>query len=662
MTKTIFTVLSLCFVLGGQLAFTQQWVGTWVSAQQLTESSNMPPSPGLSNNTLRQVVHVTIGGSQLRVLFSNEYGNSALIIHSAHIAVSNGSGNINTGTDKALSFGGSASVTISAGQTVWSDTVSFNLAALSNLAVSLYFGSVPSNVTGHPGSRTTSYIQSGNAVTNTSLSGSSTDHWYILAGIDVATDGTYAAVVTLGDSITDGRGSTTNGNDRWPDALARRLQANAETNKVAVLNQGIGGNAVVSGGLGPTAVSRFTRDVVNQSGVKWCIVLEGVNDIGGSQSATNLINAYNEFIDKAHANNILIYGVPILPFGGSQYDSSSHESTRQTVNDWIRTSGRFDAVIDMDAAVRDSSNPNRLASAYDSGDHLHLNPAGYQKMADSIPLSLLTAGEGTPVPTSTPEPDQTPVPTGTPNQNPIWSGGPYSLNGSSSNYVDLPDGLTNDLSDFSIACWVKLNSLDTWSRIFDFGGDTNVFMMLTPASGNTGYPYFCITTSGNDGEQGINGTGTLPTGSWQHLAVSRSGNTGILYVNTQEAGRNAGITLHPSDLGNTTNNYIGRSQWSADPYLNADIDGFVVYNRALSAQEVSALGSTPPGGTGTLGDANGSGAIDIVDALIIAQYYVGLDPSGFIASNADTNCDGSINIVDALLVAQYYVGLINRFC
>jgi glucuronoarabinoxylan endo-1,4-beta-xylanase len=267
-----------------------------------------------------------------------------------------------------------------------------------------------------------------------------------------------------------------------------------------------------------------------------------------------------------------------------------------------------------------------------------------------------------PADTPTPTPVESPGPTPTPNQNPIWSGGPYSLNGSSSSYVELPDGITGDLYDFSIACWVKLNSLDTWSRIFDFGGDTNVFMMLTPASGNTGYPYFCITTSGNDGEQGINGTGALPTGSWQHLAVTRSGNTGILYINTQEVGRNAGMTLHPADMGNTTNNYIGRSQWSADPYLNADIDGFVVYNRALSAQEVSALGGTPPGGSGDLGDANGSGAIDIVDALIIAQYYVGLDPSGFIAANADTNCDGSINIVDALLVAQYYVGLINRFC
>jgi endo-1,4-beta-xylanase len=275
--------------------------------------------------------------------------------------------------------------------------------------------------------------------------------------------------------------------------------------------------------------------------------------------------------------------------------------------------------------------------------------------------SAPTSGPGEPTPEPTPV--QTAGPTTPPSQDPIWNGGPYTLTGSSSSYVDLPDGLTNDLYDFSIACWVKLNTLDTWSRIYDFGGDTNVFMMLTPASGNTGYPYFCITTSGNDGEQGINGTSALPTGSWQHIAVTRSGNTGILYINKQEVGRNTGITLHPADLGNTTNNYIGRSQWSNDPYLNASIENFVVYNRALSASEVSALGSTPPGGgSGTLGDANGDGAINIVDALLIAQYYVGLNPAGFIAENADTNCDGSINIVDALLVAQYYVGLIQSFC
>ncbi|MBN2536124.1 MAG: hypothetical protein JXB88_24800 [Spirochaetales bacterium] len=182
---------------------------------------------------------------------------------------------------------------------------------------------------------------------------------------------------------------------------------------------------------------------------------------------------------------------------------------------------------------------------------------------------------------------------GTTNPDPVWSGGPYTLNGTS-DYIDLPDGLTNNLGDFSIACWVYLNSRDSWSRVFDFGGSTDVFMMFTPASGDTGNPYFAITTSGNPGEQGINGTSAMPTGSWQHIAVVRSGDTGILYINGQEAGRNNSMTLMPADLGNTTNNYIGRSQWSNDPYLNADIAEFLVYDRGLSASEVTTLASNQP--------------------------------------------------------------------
>jgi peptidoglycan/xylan/chitin deacetylase (PgdA/CDA1 family) len=177
-------------------------------------------------------------------------------------------------------------------------------------------------------------------------------------------------------------------------------------------------------------------------------------------------------------------------------------------------------------------------------------------------------------------------------QEPIFSGGPYALGGS--NYVDLPDGLTNNLSDCSIACWVYLYSRDTWSRIYDFGGSSDVFMMLTPASGDTGYPYFAITTSGNGGEQGINATSALPTGTWQHLTVVLSGNTGILYINGQEVGRNSGVSLNPSDLGNTVNNYVGRSQWPNDPYLNANITGFLIYNTALSAADVSSIASNPP--------------------------------------------------------------------
>lgn len=368
---------------------TNEWVGTWGTSPQLTEQNNMPPSPGLSNNTLRQVVRVTIGGNQVRLKFSNQYGNSAVVMNSVHLAASAGGSSIQGGTDKVIKFDGKESVTIAAGKTVISDTLDFNLTKLTNMAITIYFGSVPSALTGHPGSRTTSYIQAGNAVTSSSMpSAVKTDHWYIITGIDVFTEDKYDSVAILGDSITDGRGSTTNENNRWTDVFASRLLENPATSNVSVLNMGIGGNTILSGGLGPTALTRFDRDILEQSGVKYAIIFEGVNDIGSGATSANIINAYKQFITKAHENNIRIYGATITPIGGSQY--ASGERVRTEVNDWIRTSGEFDAVIDFDAAVRNPNNQTMLLGIYDSGDHLHLSPAGYKKMAEVIDLNLFT--------------------------------------------------------------------------------------------------------------------------------------------------------------------------------------------------------------------------------------------------------------------------------
>jgi lysophospholipase L1-like esterase len=352
----------------------------------------MPPDPGLSNNTLRQVVRVSIGGNQLRLKFSNEYGTSPVTINSVHLAVSAGESSIKPGTDRVLTFCEKESVTIPAGDIVTSDTLDYSLLKLTEMSITIYFGSMSSTLTGHPGSRTTSYIMDGNEVNTLNMpSAITTEHWYIITGIDVIADASYKAIVALGDSITDGRGSTTNMQNRWTDNLANRLQENTATSGVAVLNQGVGGNAVLSGGLGPHALARFDRDVLSQSGVRYLIILEGVNDIGESNTskvASDLINAYKEFISKAHANNILVYGATILPFGGSQYDSTVHEQSRQTVNKWIRTSGQFDAVIDFDAAVRNAEDQTKLQSIYDSDDHLHPNAKAYKNMANIIDLDL----------------------------------------------------------------------------------------------------------------------------------------------------------------------------------------------------------------------------------------------------------------------------------
>jgi lysophospholipase L1-like esterase len=372
----------------------QHWLGTWGTAPQLTEPRNLPPPPGLTSNTLRQVVHVSIGGKKLRVHFSNAFGNGPLALASVRLAVSAGGSVIKTETGKTLTFSGRNSVTIPAGETILSDVFDFDLASLSDVAVTIYFHETPGDVTGHPGSRATSFLEAGDAMSAADLpTAARTQHWYVLTGIDVLAENSAAAVVTFGDSITDGRGSETDKNNRWPDDLANRLQTNAGTRRVAVLNEGIGGNCVLRSGLGPTALARFDCDVLGQASVRWLIVLEGVNDIGGSRGtnstvAQDLIAAQQKIIDQAHVKKIRVYGATLLPFGGSQYADTGHEAARQTLNNWIRAGGMFDAVIDFDAAMRDPQNPSKLLPVADSGDHLHPSVRGYQMMADCVDLKL----------------------------------------------------------------------------------------------------------------------------------------------------------------------------------------------------------------------------------------------------------------------------------
>jgi lysophospholipase L1-like esterase len=376
------------------------WVGTWTAPPQLTEEGNLPPAPGFADSTLRQVVHVSIGGKRLRVRFSNAYGGAALTLVSAQVARAIGGSVIEAGTSRALAFHGRPSTTIAAGALVVSDPLEFDLRPLSELAVTVHLRGAPVDVTGHPGSRTTSYLQAGDAVSAADLaSATRVDHWYFLSGVEVAASATSAAVAIVGDSITDGRGSTTNGNDRWPDDLARRLQADPATREVAVLNQGIGGNRLLRDGLGPNALARLDRDVLAQPGVRWLVVLEGINDIGtrvearkqGAPWATadDIVAALEQIAVRAHARGIRVYGATILPYeGATGYFAPDGEADRQKVNEWIRASGVFDGVIDFDAATRDPQKPSRLSAAVDGGDHLHPSAAGYRIMADAIDLGL----------------------------------------------------------------------------------------------------------------------------------------------------------------------------------------------------------------------------------------------------------------------------------
>lgn len=382
------------------------WVGSWAASQQIPEPQNAAPPDDLRNATVRQVVRLSVGGTMVRVRLSNAFGTEPLRFDAVHIAraVAPGSSAIVAGTDRALSFSGAADVIVPAGAEYDSDPIDFPVAPLSSLAVTFFMSTPPARETSHPGSRATSYFVHGNWVSATELTGAkSVEHWFEISGVDVTAPEGAAAVVALGDSITDGHATTTNGNNRWTDVLAERLQASPETRGVGVLNEGIGGNHLLTDGLGPNTLARFDRDVLAQTGVRWVIVFEGVNDLGGlarspgaaspaanSALVSRIVAAYQQIIVRAHAHGIRVIGATITPFAGSDYyhPGAAAEADRDAINAWIRTLGHFDAVVDFAKAVEDPGDPERLLPADDCGDHLHPNPAGYEVLGDAVPLGL----------------------------------------------------------------------------------------------------------------------------------------------------------------------------------------------------------------------------------------------------------------------------------
>jgi lysophospholipase L1-like esterase len=374
----------------------KKWVGTWATAPQLVEPGNMPPSPGLNNNSLRQVLCVSIPGDTLRLKVSNMASTTPVTLKAVKFALSAGGMNIYDSTTVKLTFNGSPEVTMDSSGSVVSDPFAFNLEERMAIAITIYYGETSATLTGHPGSRTTSFLRAGNDTSVTDFTGAvTTDHWYNISGIDVLAPSTASCIAVLGNSITDGRGTTTNQQNRWTDNLSVRLLANPGTEQVGVLNLGLGGNCVLKYCLGPAAVDRYQCDILDQAGVRAAIIFEGVNDIGGGVSsntsattiANDLIAAYKTMIDSAHSRNIVIYGATITPFKGNGYYNKYSEACRTKVNDWIRNSGRFDAVIDFDRYMRNPLDTIALVSSYQN-DGLHPDAAGYVKMADSIDLNL----------------------------------------------------------------------------------------------------------------------------------------------------------------------------------------------------------------------------------------------------------------------------------
>jgi lysophospholipase L1-like esterase len=377
------------------------WTGTWATAPV-----GVPNTTGdlAQDSTLREIVHVSTGGATLRIVLSNEFGTSSLTVGGAQVAPSTGSGTIQAGHSLPVSFSGHPGIVIPAGALAVSDPVALKLPALSDLAVSLFIpGQKLDTLTLHPFADATGYEAAGNQLSAASLTGPhEISTWTFLKGVDVETSpgkGPEGAIVAFGDSITDGAHSSRDANARWPDVLARRLQADKGLGRLGVLNEGIGGNRILHDGYGPNALARFDRDVIAQAGVRYLIVLESINDIGRAANPTNptdvvtaedLIAGLSQMAARAHMHGIKVFGATVTPYVGAGYASPAGEQMRQAVNQWIRTTRELDGFIDFDKATSDPAHPDEFLPQDDSGDHLHPNDEGYKAMGNAIDLKLFS--------------------------------------------------------------------------------------------------------------------------------------------------------------------------------------------------------------------------------------------------------------------------------
>nr|WP_225737528.1 SGNH/GDSL hydrolase family protein [Dyella acidiphila] len=398
MSKPIIAFALSSFIAAAAAGASPHWVDTW---------SGVPDSPGplLKAQSVREFARVSVGGDSVRIRLSNLFGSAPLTVGPVHLAVHASGTSIVPGSDHTLLFDGKPTITIAKGDSVWSDPLPMTVQPLQELAVSFYVppGNVDGPATVHRNAIATSYInETGDATAAVQFpADENSGSRFLLTDIAVSGPAARQTVVTFGDSITEGVGSKQDANQRWPDQLAARLHADPKLAAIGVANAGIGGNRILHDDFGPNALSRFDRDALDKPGVHWILLLEGINDIGGSGwaiaakdkiSAQQIIDGMKTLIARAHTRHIKIYGATLTPYGGNgwPYHSVAGEQAREAVNSWIRSSGAFDGVIDFDRAIRDPAHPLQMQAAYDSGDHLHPNGAGYQAMANAIDLKLFT--------------------------------------------------------------------------------------------------------------------------------------------------------------------------------------------------------------------------------------------------------------------------------